>query len=129
MTSVRRRRSRSWKRSGKKRAARLDAIREACQNYINGPLLEQLSGLLRGLLETAKQAPELGRIEADAEDPDHQSLLLWYPTVTADGANYVRRAIKIEAGAKSALDPHSVRTVTPGCNHDKGPFPSGPEPS
>jgi hypothetical protein len=99
--------------SGKKRAARLDAIREACQNYINGPLLEKLSGLLRGLLETAKQAPELGRVEADPEDPDHQSLLLWYPTVTADGANYVRRAVKIEAGAKSALDPHSARTVTP----------------
>jgi hypothetical protein len=99
--------------SGKKRAARLDAIREACQNYINGPLLEKLSGLLRGLLETAKQAPELGRVEADPEDPNHQSLLLWYPTVTADGANYVRRAVKIEAGAKSALDPHSARTVTP----------------
>lgn len=99
--------------SGKKRAARLDAIREACQNYINGPLLEKLCGLLRGLLETAKQAPELGRVEADPEDPDHQSLLLWYPTVTADGANYVRRAVKIEAGAKSALDPHSARTVTP----------------
>jgi len=99
--------------SGKKRTARLDAIREACQNYINGPLLEQLSGLLRGLLETAKQAPELGRVEADPDDPDHQSLLLWYPTVTADGANYVRRAVKIEAGAKSALDPNSARTVTP----------------
>jgi hypothetical protein len=65
MTSVRPRRSGRWKLSGKKRAARLDAIREACQNYINGPLLEQLSGLLRGLLETAKQAPELGRVEAD----------------------------------------------------------------
>src|ERR1700690_153091 len=50
--------------SGKKRGARLDAIREACQNYINGPLLEQLSGLLRQLLETANQAPELGRVEA-----------------------------------------------------------------
>ena len=99
--------------SGKKRTARLDAIREACQNYINGPLLEQLSGLLRGLLDTAKQAPELGRVEADPDDPDHQSLLLWYPTVTADGANYVRRAVKIEAGAKSALDPNSARTVTP----------------
>src|ERR1700730_17611609 len=48
-----------------------------------------------------------------AVDPDHQSLLLWYPTVTTDGANYVRRAVKIEAGAKSALDPHSSRTVTP----------------
>ncbi|MGA8429365.1 MAG: nucleotidyl transferase AbiEii/AbiGii toxin family protein [Candidatus Sulfotelmatobacter sp.] len=99
--------------SGKKRAARLDAIREACQNYINGPLLEQLSRLLRGLLQTANQAPELGRVEADPDDPDHQSLLLWYPTVTADGANYVRRAVKIEAGAKSALDPHAARTVTP----------------
>jgi hypothetical protein len=99
--------------SGKKRAARLDAIREACQNYISGLLLEQLSRLLRELLETARLAPELGRVEADPEDPDHQSLLLWYPTVTADGANYVRRAVKIEAGAKSALDPHSARTVTP----------------
>jgi hypothetical protein len=27
--------------SGKKRGARLDAIRQACQNYINGPLLER----------------------------------------------------------------------------------------
>jgi hypothetical protein len=99
--------------SGKKRVARLDAIREACQNYVNGPLLEQLTALLRGLLETAKVAPELGRIEADPSDPDRQSLLLWYPTVTADGATYVRRAVKIEAGAKSALDPHSTRTVTP----------------
>jgi len=99
--------------SGKKRVARLDAIREACQNYINGPLLEQLAASLRGLLETAKVAPDLGRVEADPSDPDRQSLLLWYPTVTADGANYVRRAVKIEAGSKSALDPHSARTVTP----------------
>src|SRR5580658_171273 len=99
--------------SGKKRTARLDAIREACQNYIHGPLLEQLAAVLRGLLETAKMAPDLGRVEIDADDPDRQSLLLWYPTVTANGANYVRRAVKIEAGAKSALDPHSTRTVTP----------------
>src|SRR5260370_25986400 len=42
--------------SGKKRAERLDAIREACQNYINGPLLEQLTDLLRGVLEAAKVA-------------------------------------------------------------------------
>lgn len=99
--------------SGKKRAARLDGIREACQNFINGPLGEQLSGLLRALLESAGLTPELGRIEGDPDDPDRQSLLLWYPTVTADGAAYVRRAVKIEAGAKSALDPHSARTVTP----------------
>jgi len=61
--------------SGKKRSARLDTIREACQNYIHGPLLEQLAALLQGLLEGAKMAPELGRIEADPDDPDRQSLL------------------------------------------------------
>jgi len=42
--------------SGKKRRARLDGIREACQEYVNGSLLEQLSGLLRRLLETAETA-------------------------------------------------------------------------
>jgi hypothetical protein len=99
--------------SGKKRAARLDAIREACQEYINGPLRERLSGLLRALLESTNLAPDAGRVEPDPDDPDQQSLLLWYPTVTADGAAYVRRAVKIEAGAKSALDPHATRTISP----------------
>ena len=106
--------------SGKKRAARLDAIREACQNYINGPLLEHLSQLLRELLESANLAAEAGRIEPDPDDPDQQSLLLWYPTVTADGAAYVRRAVKIESGAKSALDPHATRAVTSLCSSGPG---------
>jgi Nucleotidyl transferase AbiEii toxin, Type IV TA system len=47
------------------------------------------------------------------DDADHQSLLLWYPTVTAEGADYIRRAVKIESGAKSALDPHSPITIRP----------------
>jgi hypothetical protein len=33
--------------------------------------------------------------------------------VTAEGNTYVRRAIKIESGAKSALDPHAPLVVTP----------------
>src|SRR5258708_35243040 len=37
--------------SKKARAKRLDAIKTACQGYINGPFLEQLAALLRGLLE------------------------------------------------------------------------------
>ena len=39
--------------SGKKRNYRLEAIRAACHNYIQGPLLEQLSVLLRQTLQTA----------------------------------------------------------------------------
>lgn len=99
--------------SGKKRNARLDAIRSACQEYIRGPLQLQMDTLLRRALEAAKLPATSGRVELDADDPDGQSLLLWYPTVTAAGNDYIRRAIKIESGAKSALDPHSPVTVRP----------------
>jgi hypothetical protein len=99
--------------SGKKRTARLEAIRAACQEYIRGPLQEQMQTLVRRALDAAKLPAKGGRVELDADDPDGQSLLLWYPSVTAAGNDYIRRAIKIESGAKSALDPHAPVTVRP----------------
>ena len=71
--------------SGKKREARLDATKAAYQNYIQGPMLEQLSALLRRTLQTANPNPNRARVEADPDDPDGQSLPLWYPTATAEG--------------------------------------------
>jgi hypothetical protein len=35
------------------------------------------------------------------------------PAVTAKPGNYIRSAVKIEIGAKSALDPHTSATVSP----------------
>ena len=99
--------------SGKKRNNRLEAIKAACQEYIHGPMLEQLSALLRQTLQTANLKADRARVEADPDDPDRQSLLLWYPTATTDGNAYIRRAIKIESGAKSALDPHGPVVVKP----------------
>ncbi len=99
--------------SGKKRNARLEAIKAACQEYIQGPMLEQLGVLLRQMLQTANLKVDRARVEADPDDPDGQSLLLWYPTATAEGNEYIRRAIKIESGAKSALDPHTPVVVKP----------------
>lgn len=99
--------------SGKKRTTRLDAIRGACQEYIRGPLLEQIETLLRQAVGAAGLPADRGRVELDADDPDGQSLLLWYPTAAAAGNDYIRRAIKIESGAKSALDPHAPVTVRP----------------
>jgi hypothetical protein len=99
--------------SGKKRTARLEAIKAACQEYIHGQMLEQLSELLRRTLKTANLSATRGRLEPDPNDPDRQSLLLWYPTATTEGNAYIRRAIKIESGAKSALDPHSPLTIRP----------------
>jgi len=99
--------------SGKKRSARLEAIKAASQEYIQGPMLERLSVLLQQTLKTANMNPDRARVEPDPDDPDGQSLLLWYPTVTTDGNAYIRRAIKIESGAKSALDPHAPLVVKP----------------
>jgi hypothetical protein len=76
-------------------------------------MLEQLSALLRQTLQTANLKADRTRVEADPDDPDRQSLLLWYPTATTEGNAYIRRAIKIESGAKSALDPHAPVVVKP----------------
>lgn len=99
--------------SNRRRGERLDAIRVACQRFINGPLRDQLGKLLGATLESAGLAPDAGRVEPDRDDQDQQSLLIWYPSVTAEGAQYIRRAVKIEAGAKSALDPHAPITIKP----------------
>lgn len=53
------------------------------------------------------------RIELDPADRDNQTILFWYPAVTADDNAYIRSAVKIEAGAKSALDPHVTASITP----------------
>lgn len=94
--------------SGKKRRTRLEAIRIACQAYINGPLTEQFTQLAAAVIPEARF-----RLEVDPDDKDGQSLLCWYPAVTARPGDYIRSAGKIESGAKLALDPHVAATVTP----------------
>ena len=99
--------------SGKKRRARLDAIQAACQAFINGPFLKAFDEVLTGVMRSARIAPTRYRAEADATDADQQTVLFWYPVVTAGANPYVRSAVKIEAGAKSALDPHVLTNVRP----------------
>lgn len=94
--------------SGKKRKARLDAIRAACQTYITRTMIKQLAEIATAVIPGAAFT-----LEVDPDDNDGQTLLLWYPTVTADTEDYIRAAVKIEAGAKSAIDPHVAATVTP----------------
>lgn len=45
-------------------------------------------------------------------DPDKQSLLIRYPSVAAS-VGYVAPFVKIESGAKSALDPNEERLIVP----------------
>ncbi|MBW4656860.1 MAG: nucleotidyl transferase AbiEii/AbiGii toxin family protein [Kaiparowitsia implicata GSE-PSE-MK54-09C] len=93
--------------SNKKRRAKLDAIRNACCAYITGPLNAFLAAQLADVTDGA------GRMEIDDADPDGQTLLLWYPEVEPRDGAYVRPAIRLESGAKSALDPHGPLTISP----------------
>lgn len=68
--------------SGKKRQARLEAIKTACQKFIAGSLLEDFAAAMKEVFESAAVAEERYRIELDPDDPDQQSLLFWYPAVT-----------------------------------------------
>lgn len=99
--------------SGKARSRQLDAIRDHCSAYINGPLLEWLSRRFSDALADAGIRNTAARVAADPKDPDGQTLLLWYPSLFSDRDTYVSPAVRIESGAKSALDPHLTATVTP----------------
>ena len=91
----------------KKRRAKLDAIRDACSAYITGPLRTFLAAQLADATDGA------GRVEVDEGDPDGQTLLVWYPEAEPRDAAYVRPVVRIECGAKSALDPNRPVEVRP----------------
>jgi hypothetical protein len=106
--------------SGKKRRARLDAIKATCQEFINGPLQDRFSAVVHDVLGSARLSSEHYKLELDPHDPDQQTLLFWYPAATQIAGDYVRSAVKIEAGARSALDPNVPATVEPYVAGDLG---------
>ena len=93
--------------SNKKRHARLDAIRDACRAYITGRLRTFLATRL------ADATAGAGRVEIDEADSDGQTLLIWYPEAEPRDDAYVRPVVRIECGAKSALDPNRPVEIRP----------------
>jgi hypothetical protein len=93
--------------SGKKRQAKLDAIRDACQAWVKGALRDGVSARIAEVVE------EAGRVEIDNTDRDGQTLLMFYPSIVRGESEYIRPAVRIECGAKSALDPHGETTIRP----------------
>ncbi len=103
--------------SNNKRRDRLQAIKTACQNYIDGTLRIKLSKIAKQTMESAKQDPAKLSIVLDPDDPDKQSILINYPSVVAtDG--YLSPSVKIESGAKSALDPNEELKIAPYLSSD-----------
>ena len=99
--------------SVKKQRANLNAIKEACQHYISSMLKERLSTSIAAAFEGTGLPFNPSAVTLDPDDPDRQTLLIAYPAVSAQPGEYNPPTVKIEAGAKSALDPHRATTVTP----------------
>ena len=106
--------------SSKQHKKRLDAIKHACQALIAGPLRDELSDIAARTMNQAGRKPDELRILPAEDDPERQSLLVAYPSAV-EGSDYVRPTVKIESGAKSALDPHEPRTITPYLAEDLAP--------
>lgn len=99
--------------SGKQQRIRLDAIKQACQAYIQGVLKKRLNRQIEAVFREAGVALADIPVVHDPDDPDQQTLLVRYPSVSTDANEYVKPTVKIEAGAKSALDPHRSATIQP----------------
>lgn len=87
----------------------LKALRKAAGEYVQSTIIPRLHERIEG---------ELGGQEwtllLDAEDPDQQTILFYYPTVYEDGAgNYLRQRVKMEFGARADPWPASARAITP----------------
>lgn len=105
--------------SKKRRQKRLDAIKTACQGYIYNTLRVELGAIARATMEAARKDPNMLHIVLDEEDADRQSLRIYYPSAV-EPSDYVAPFVKIESGAKSALDPHREKTIVPYLAPDVG---------
>jgi hypothetical protein len=97
-------------KSAKEKRRRIEALRVACQQKIAGELLPALNAAFKSKLRPNDE----WSLRPDDDDPDKQTLLFEYPTsFPVDPTSYVRRAVKIEMGARSDHWPSETREVTP----------------
>ena len=88
---------------------RLDALREACRKCVKESIRPALQEAMAADIPAALDWELLD----DPADPDGQTLLFNYPTAFPAGAAHLRRAVKIEMGARSDTDPSETIKVSP----------------
>ncbi|MCC5791509.1 MAG: nucleotidyl transferase AbiEii/AbiGii toxin family protein [Legionellaceae bacterium] len=98
--------------SGKQQRKYFDKIKNASQQYICYELKPHLQLVLDGIFETISHSSGVPSVVIDQSDESHQTLLLKYSSLNHAHA-YVMPTVKIECGAKSALDPHQVMSIKP----------------
>lgn len=96
--------------SNKEKQRRVDSLKTACQAWIPTVLRPALEAAIRSKAMEAEKWSLLN----DDDDPDRQTLLFEYPSsVPAVADAYIRRAVKIEPGARADHWPCESRTIIP----------------
>lgn len=95
--------------SRKQTRIRLEALRTACQQCIKKNIQPSL---YEAIINDIPLALAWDLI-TDPEDPDKQTLLFFYPTAFPEQAEYLRRAVKIEMGARSDTEPAETIKIQP----------------
>lgn len=86
---------------------RLEALKTACEQYIAGPLFNEMQAAIADDLT----ASDSWSLRPSAEDS--QTLLFDYPSVFPTGAQYLRRWVQIEMGGRADVEPSSQVAIQP----------------
>jgi len=91
--------------SNKKRNVLFAELAQTCGGYVRADLKAVLAASIGAMADGCNVVPDEG---------DEQTLLVEYPSLYPDSTDvYVSPRVKIEAGARSALDPSTTRALTP----------------
>lgn len=104
--------------SGKKQRKYFESITTACQQYIKNHLLHRLEKTIHSVFDNLANEKAYPVIELDPTDKSQQTILIRYPSISNKENHYVTPTVKIEGGAKSALDPHKSTTIFPYIAHE-----------
>ncbi|BHH85825.1 nucleotidyl transferase AbiEii/AbiGii toxin family protein [Desulforhopalus sp. 52FAK] len=98
--------------SGKQKKKRSKALTKACQECVS----EKIAPALSHAIGQEIPATFNWELKLDPDDSDAQTLLFDYPSVYGEESLYLRRAVKIEMGARSDVDPAESIMISPYIN-------------
>ncbi|MGC9452862.1 MAG: nucleotidyl transferase AbiEii/AbiGii toxin family protein [Oceanipulchritudo sp.] len=93
--------------SGKRKKAKVEELGAACTAWVSGALRDQLGGLFAILNDQEWE------LTVDPDDKDLQTLQFAYPSAIVDSLPYIRKAVKIELGARSDHWPADEKQIIP----------------
>lgn len=82
----------------------LDELSSKCDDFLFNSLINTLN----------KKFNEAGAYDVEIVPDEEHTILIKYPTLFWDTQpGYIKPMVKIESGARSAVDPHTIETVSP----------------